>query len=274
MTPINPRLFYFYLFVSLLLIISINSQSFADSSVSTNSTLFKYLHGTQIRVEKVGPDTTTALPLGTAKGKPLFAPGEVIVKYYDNVSQNDKSRVRTRHNFSVKRKHQFLNCETLNIPSSMHVKSVDDMRSLCADIMKDPAVQFAQPNYYYYASGFGYFPNDPYFGSDTERTFDGQTIGGVEIIYGTYPSYLTTYHEFTRQINYYDEYYVVQPPPQYQDVLGGGYLPGGWDITLGNSGVKVAVIDTGVMREHEDLHNHILSGFDYIHKNALAEDDN
>lgn len=51
-------------------------------------------------------------------------------------------------------------------------------------------------------------------------------------------------------------------------------LPGAWDVTRGDSGVIVAVIDTGVLLGHPDLQGQLTDGYDFISlpSNALDGD--
>ncbi|WLR43431.1 S8 family peptidase [Bacillus carboniphilus] len=47
-----------------------------------------------------------------------------------------------------------------------------------------------------------------------------------------------------------------------------------WDVTQGSSSISVAVIDTGVQDDHEDLSGKVLSGYDFIDDDSDASDEN
>jgi serine protease len=49
-------------------------------------------------------------------------------------------------------------------------------------------------------------------------------------------------------------------------------LPQAWDVVSPNSGVIVAVVDTGVRKEHPDLTGQLVDGFDFISDPAIAND--
>jgi subtilisin family serine protease len=50
-------------------------------------------------------------------------------------------------------------------------------------------------------------------------------------------------------------------------------LPSAWDVTRGSSGVKIAIVDTGVDLDHPDLAPRILPGYDFVNGDSVAQDD-
>lgn len=63
-----------------------------------------------------------------------------------------------------------------------------------------------------------------------------------------------------------DEFY---PRQWHYDLI---HLPQAWDVTDPNSGVVVAVVDTGVKLEHPDFTGQLVTGFDFISDPGLAND--
>lgn len=49
--------------------------------------------------------------------------------------------------------------------------------------------------------------------------------------------------------------------------------PAAWDVTVGDSNVIVAIVDTGVDLSHPDLNSKVVPGWDFANKDSVAQDD-
>jgi serine protease len=54
----------------------------------------------------------------------------------------------------------------------------------------------------------------------------------------------------------------------------GANLPGAWDITTGDAGIRIAVLDTGILFTHADLVGRTVAGYDFITDVPTAGDGN
>ena len=94
-----------------------------------------------------------------------------------------------------------------------------------------------------------------------------QTIKAIKRLKNT-PGIKNVYPNFRRQLQ------LVPNDPDYskQWNLEAMNLPDAWDITTGSSDVIVAVIDTGVYMDHEDLQGQFVQGYDFVSDVAISQD--
>lgn len=81
---------------------------------------------------------------GTATGN--TAPGEVIVKYKQGVTENDKAGVRRSRNAQVRQRIDKLRSEVIKIPTGTVEEAIREYR-------QNPLVEYAEPNFKAYAIG-------------------------------------------------------------------------------------------------------------------------
>ncbi len=143
-------------------------------------------------------------------------PGQVLVKFKDEVSQVEKDNLLKIHRAEVVNKLETLGVLVLQVPGAAEEK-------VAAALSKNPHVEYAELDYL--AEAF-LIPNDTYFANQWGFYNTGQTIGGVAGTAGADTE---------------------------------AYLA--WDKTLG--GVKVAILDTGIDQNHEDVSSKIVLNKDF-----------
>lgn len=77
--------------------------------------------------------------------------------------------------------------------------------------------------------------------------------------------------------NYVARHFQVTPnDPSYgsQWALPKISAPTGWTVTTGSTSVKIAIVDTGVDKNHSDLVGKLVAGYDFVNNDADADDDN
>lgn len=77
--------------------------------------------------------------------------------------------------------------------------------------------------------------------------------------------------------NYIARHFQVTPnDPSYgsQWALPKISAPAGWSITTGSASVTIAIIDTGVDKNHSDLVGKLVAGYDFVNNDSDADDDN
>ena len=160
-----------------------------------------------------------------------FVPGELLVKF-KSVSSNssiDKYIKKKGHDWdkSIKLNRGF---------KKIQINQLLDVKKVLVDYANDPEVEYAQPNYLYHASNL---PNDPFVNQIWAIKNTGQTIvqpvGGRDAPIGD-----------------------ANPPASFngKDL---SFEPA-WSIQSDCSSVIVAVIDSGINYNHEELINNMWDG--------------
>ena len=80
---------------------------------------------------------------------------------------------------------------------------------------------------------------------------------------------------FTFQYALFNEGQVYYPPGNWKGLPGSDIkATGGWDWSQGNNDVVIAVLDTGIAADHEDLNSKIDPGYNFIDDSTDTNDDN
>lgn len=108
------------------------------------------------------------------------------------------------------------------------------VKDAIAQYMQDPNVEYAEPNYLLRVAET--IPNDTFFSP---------------------------------------QQWALRNTGQYADGTAGADIKasGAWDITKGNNTVLIAVVDSGIDRNHLDLFDNVVSGFNFIDNNTDTADE-
>jgi thermitase len=176
--------------------------------------------------------TIAALSTGAHADAKKYVDGEVLVKYKKAISQGAQNRTLDQI-YGVK-------IRAVGGDSSlMRVKILSNLtvEQTLLQLQTDPNVEYSQPNYIYHATAI---PNDPSFAQQWGMKNTAQTIVGT-----------STGPDFADSTN--------NPGISGDDMS----LPLAWDHITDCSSVIVAVLDTGVAYNHEDLAANMWDGSTY-----------
>ncbi|MFC1815865.1 S8 family peptidase, partial [Thermodesulfobacteriota bacterium] len=171
---------------------------------------------------------------GYTAQKATYVPGELLVKYKPSVQVAASAYYRSMMGISNIRKFKKIGVQHVKLPKNMTVAEALGI------YRNDPDVEYAEPNYYRYATAT---PNDTSFDQLWGLHNTGQDVGqGDQVKSGTDDADIDA--------------------------------PEAWDITTGSSDVVVAVIDSGVDYNHPDLAANIWTNTGEIAGNGIDDDGN
>ena len=103
--------------------------------------------------------------------RPLFVPDEIIVKFKSDTGKNSIEILKKTHRVSEKYTSPFTGSKVFKIPKDKTVSQIVEI------LKKSPLVEYAEPNYYAYAS---MIPNDPLY-YPYQWHFDNPNYGGIQM---------------------------------------------------------------------------------------------
>lgn len=218
----------------------INTAAFSSETSNTTENVAVDADGDYyIKVVAVSGAASYVLDLGDDLGASSiqstnmdFEPGEIIVKYRDNVETRGLSAFSTVGN---------------RVRDNLHTLNPDDVLG-------------------YSVSGYSSVSRS-LFSGDVDAAAKERTLEAIEVLrqrddveyaepnYRVYPAALPSDPNYSKQAHYSQI-----------------NAPAAWDITTGDSSVIVAVIDTGVMSNHPDLASKLVDGYDFIRSTSYSED--
>ena len=164
--------------------------------------------------------TTVFTQSAFAKLTGNFVPGEILVKYKSTMSTSAQKNAVEREGVTT------IGKIYKNAPLRVKLTKDHDMENAILEFSNDPNVEYAQPNYIYHATAL---PNDPRFAQTWGLRNTGQTIVSA----GGPNSPSSTNNPGTSGLDMKMEY--------------------AWNTITDCRSVTVAVLDTGINYNHQDL---------------------
>jgi len=173
----------------------------------------------QANIPVSGTTKQSSMSSNSAQGSNItqlkYKENEIIVKYKKNISLSQiASSMGNMANINIGTSFETLGTMAGNVYTVLKSKTLST-EELLKKLNADPTVEYAEPNYIYYPSAL---PNDPQFNKLWGQHNTGQEVNGV---YGTSDADIDA--------------------------------PEAWEKSTGSNTVVIAVIDTGVDYNHEDL---------------------
>ncbi len=169
----------------------------------------------------------------------LIAIAEVVVKFKEDVPEDARTRLLAKHKASIKQEdYPEPGADLLELPADK------DPVTVANDLHESDLVEFAEPNFVHltprpeereFANGRTMTIEDAPMTREGLDTEDGAPLGGADTVAAA----------------------PAAPPtdPGYASQWGLKKImaPGAWDISMGSTGISVAIIDEGCDLGHEDL---------------------
>ena len=213
--------------VLLCIALSVGAATAApDTSTSTGSPRAAVRHIVK------GKATLRAL----ARERRLWVPGEILVRFEEDVARSEKDDVLRYESARVKRTFPELGIDLVELPSEISVPEA------LTELRRDEDVAFAEPNTITFGSAV--IPDDPRFGDLWGLNNTGQ------------------------------DHRVTDPPPLTASgrADADADVPEAWDTQTGSSSTVIAVIDSGVDVSHPDLNDNLWVNPDEIPGNNIDDD--
>ncbi len=230
-------------------------------------------------------------------------PNEILVKYKEGIRRNKSFMESLYSSVHVEKVKRFRGGSSQL--EHLFTKAGTDIKSAIAELQKNPAVEYAQPNYLLYAFPIEVATKSPASpsapssapGDELPEIPGLPCIPGFELP-GCIPLPCFLFPDFPgcgdigkpkERPPVAEKPAEVNPPvedPQIAQTYGLEKISAktAWKVTKGSQDIVVAVIDTGVDYNHEDLSYNLwrnpkpekqdIVGWDFVHNDHLPYDDN